>query len=794
MRPRRPATLRTRLLLGLLLVAVAVIVAFDVATVAALRESQTRRIDGILDQVAATHEGRATELVHAADGRQPPPMLPGVAPNDYYLVVATSDRGTVRIGAPPEVSPRLPADLGELARSGDIRTVPGTDGAAAFRLRAVATEAGTLVIAVNLRSVTDAIHKLQAILAVATIMAMAVLAAGGLAVVRRGLRPLEAMASQADRITAGDLTRPVAPQTPDTEVGRLGRALNRMLTRIHASVREQQVGQERMRRFFADASHELRTPLTSLRANAELYEQGALASRPQVDEAMRRIRVSAQRMSTLVDDMLRLARLDQEPRARTDTVDLSALLADSLRDGCTTDPDRSWAGEIQPGLTVHGDQDLLRRAVDNLLANIRTHTPTGTTGTLTARRDGADEVVIEVGDDGPGVPGHELPRLFDRFHRVDGHHTGTGSGLGLAIVAEVAAGHGGGATAVAATPRGLRIRLTLPIGAGTSTGRRTSSDDRARPSPSEIERTSAMTMVAFRGLTKRFGQTTAVEDLTFDVPPGRVTGFLGPNGAGKTTTLRMLLGLVHPTDGEALIDGRRYADLTAPRRTVGAVLDSTGFHPGRRGRDEIRVHAAVTGVPDARVDEVLDQVGLTADADRRVGGYSLGMRQRLSLAAALLGDPRILILDEPANGLDPEGMAWLRDLLRELADAGRTILISSHVLSEVAQIADHAVIINHGRLRFAGPLAALGEGLVSVRTSDTDAARRLRRTLAERGIDASATGTATLQVRGATAEDIGRVAVDERIVLAALTETSTSLEATFLDLTRTDPTTPTGAR
>ncbi len=787
MRLRRPVTLRARLLLALLLVAAAVIVAFDLATVTALRESQTRRIDGILDQVAATHAGRGPELAAGAAG--PSPVLPGVLPNDYYLVLVTPDGKVAALGAPPDVVPRLPDDVAALARSGNIRTVPGTGGVDSFRLRAVDVGTGILVAAVNLRSVTDALHKLQLILAVATILALLVLAAGGRAVLRRGLRPLEAMAEQADRITAGDLTRPVAPQTSGTEVGRLGRALNRMLARIDSSVREQQAGQERMRRFFADASHELRTPLTSLRANAELYEQGALDTRAQVDEAMRRIRVSAQRMSTLVDDMLRLARLDQGPPDRNGTVDLSALLAEGLQDARATDPARTWAGEVEPGLAVHGDPDLVRRVLDNLLANVCAHTPPGTTATLTARRDrDTGDVVVEVGDDGPGVPRHALPQLFDRFYRVDGHSTGAGSGLGLAIVAEIVAAHGGrvGATA----PGGLRVRVTLP--AGEPAPPATSTTGRRNAMPTAMP--AATPSVAVRGLTKRFGQVTAVEDLTFDVPPGRVTGFLGPNGAGKTTTLRTLLGLVRPTAGEALIGGRRYADLPEPRRTVGAVLEATGFHPGRRGRDHLAVQAAVAGVPRSRVDEVLDQVRLTGDADRRVGGYSLGMRQRLSLAAALLGDPRVLVLDEPANGLDPEGMAWLRDLLRGLAADGRTVLISSHVLSEIAQVAEHVVIVDRGRLRFAGPLAELGEGLVSVRTGDPGAARRLCEVLAGHGLDASVTGDTTLRVRGAGAAEVGRLAADERIALAALSETGASLEETFLDLTRSDPAAPAGAR
>jgi ABC-2 type transport system ATP-binding protein len=213
--------------------------------------------------------------------------------------------------------------------------------------------------------------------------------------------------------------------------------------------------------------------------------------------------------------------------------------------------------------------------------------------------------------------------------------------------------------------------------------------------------------IAVRGLTKRYGPVTAVNALAFDVEPGLVTGFLGPNGAGKTTTLRMLLGLVGPTEGEALIDGRRYAELADPRRAVGAVLETTGFHPGRSGRDHLRVLAQAAGIPRSRVDEVLGWVGLADAAGRRVRGYSLGMRQRLGLAAALLGDPRVLILDEPGNGLDPAGLAELRELLRGLAAGGRTILMSSHVLSEVAQTVDRVIIIAGGTLRYAGPLAEL---------------------------------------------------------------------------------------
>jgi ABC-2 type transport system ATP-binding protein len=217
-----------------------------------------------------------------------------------------------------------------------------------------------------------------------------------------------------------------------------------------------------------------------------------------------------------------------------------------------------------------------------------------------------------------------------------------------------------------------------------------------------------MAEVEVRGLTKTFGRMTAVSGMSFTAPAGKVTGFLGPNGSGKTTTLRMVLGLVRPTAGEALIGGVPYRRLTQPRRVVGAQLEATGFHPGRRARDHLRVLAAANGIPDRRVDEVLSQVDLARDSNRRVSEFSLGMRQRLGIAAALLGDPQALLLDEPANGLDPAGIAWLRGLLRRLAGEGRAIVVASHLLGEVAQTVDHVVIVSAGRLRFAGPLCEIG--------------------------------------------------------------------------------------
>jgi ABC-2 type transport system ATP-binding protein len=217
-------------------------------------------------------------------------------------------------------------------------------------------------------------------------------------------------------------------------------------------------------------------------------------------------------------------------------------------------------------------------------------------------------------------------------------------------------------------------------------------------------------VVTVRSLTKRFGDVVAVDDLTFSLSPGTVTGFLGPNGAGKTTTLRLLLGLAEPTAGEALVFGRRYRDLPQPARRVGAVLESADFHPGRGGRDHLRALALAARIPPSRVEEVLALVGLEAAAGRRVKTYSLGMRQRLGLATALLGDPEVLILDEPANGLDPAGVHWLRRFLRRFAERGRSVLVSSHMLAEAAQTVDHVVIIDHGRRVATGRIDELTEG------------------------------------------------------------------------------------
>ncbi|HLJ98495.1 MAG TPA: HAMP domain-containing sensor histidine kinase, partial [Streptosporangiaceae bacterium] len=286
--------------------------------------------------------------------------------------------------------------------------------------------------------------------------------AGVVLAMRRGLRPIATMASQADRITAGDLTHRVDCDRVPTEVGRLGTALNDMLGRVEAHIAEREASRELMGRFFADASHELRNPLASLRANAELYQQGALRERVQVDEAMRRIAIEAQRMSALVDDMLRLARLGQHPARAWELVDLPALIAGCVNEARAADPSRAWHVSIDAELTAEGDEELLRRAVANLLANVRTHTPAGTTAHVAASAV-AETITIEVSDDGPSVPAEQISRIFERFYRADAPAGRPGSGLGLAIVAEVAATHGGTATARPSNTGGLTVTLRLPV-------------------------------------------------------------------------------------------------------------------------------------------------------------------------------------------------------------------------------------------------------------------------------------------------------------------------------------------
>jgi ABC-2 type transport system ATP-binding protein len=290
-------------------------------------------------------------------------------------------------------------------------------------------------------------------------------------------------------------------------------------------------------------------------------------------------------------------------------------------------------------------------------------------------------------------------------------------------------------------------------------------------------------VVVAESLTKRFGEVVAVDGLSFALEAGTITGFLGPNGAGKTTTLRMLLGLASPTSGRALVFERPYAELEQPALRIGAVLEATDFHPGRSGRDHLRMLASAVGVPDSRVNEVLALVELADAARRRVKGYSLGMRQRLGLAAALLGEPELLVLDEPANGLDPEGVRWLRDFLRAFAAEGRTVLISSHVLAEVAQTVERVLIISRGRLVVESSLSDLTArvgGAIRVRSADHE---KLQAALARENLKSTPSGDQVLFVHGATSERVGDIAFAAGVAVHELVAEGSSLEEIFLELT-----------
>lgn len=291
-------------------------------------------------------------------------------------------------------------------------------------------------------------------------------------------------------------------------------------------------------------------------------------------------------------------------------------------------------------------------------------------------------------------------------------------------------------------------------------------------------------MIQAEHLTKRYGERVAVDDLSFTIEPGLVTGFLGPNGAGKSTTMRMILGLDRPDAGTVTVDGRKYADLTAPMSHVGAVLDAKAIQPSRSAYNHLRALAATHGIPNSRVDAVIDLAGLSQVARKRVGGFSLGMGQRLGIAVALLGDPDVVILDEPANGLDPEGVRWVRNLLRGLAEEGRTVLVSSHLMSEMELTADHLLIIGRGRLIKDVSMQELQQSTavekVRVRTPEIE---QLIRLLTGPGVSITSTERETIEVSGVSAEVIGQTAFDERILLYELTPERPTLEDIFMKLT-----------
>jgi two-component system OmpR family sensor kinase len=501
----RRARLRTRVLAGVLAVTLIALVGFDIAAVTALRGYLVGRTDSQLREVLAVYQhvklapgpaagqfardvrlARRTPVNRTKQVRQPPHFVrharpPGPPfPRGIALQVPLLQQfgvALVRGARVKAVNPHVsipgrtihnaslsvpPGIVSGLRGIYHAETVPGPPGQGQLRRMAAPYPGGGILLATtSLDGVNKTVGQLELILIIGSAVA-GLLAAGGAAwIMRRGLRPVETMAGQADKISAGDLTERVSPQDARTEVGRLGRALNGMLGRIEDFIAEREASQQATNRFFADASHELRTPLASLRANAELYQQGALPERAQVDEAMRRITAEARRMSSLLDDMLRLARLDQHPERHYEAIDVTDLARECAERARTAYPERTWYARIDPGLATCGDEELLRRAIDNLLANVAAHTPVDTAATLTAAQYDAT-ITVEVSDDGPGVPEDQLAHVFDRFNCGSAPSPRPGSGLGLAIVAATAAAHHGTAQATPNHPHGLVITLTLP--------------------------------------------------------------------------------------------------------------------------------------------------------------------------------------------------------------------------------------------------------------------------------------------------------------------------------------------
>lgn len=463
--------LRIRVLAGVVAVTLAALAAFDLTAVTTMRHylygQAQSRLGAALEQAAQELQALATtstgqpgagtsRLANGVAGQFDIIWLPARG-RPFAVQVAISSVEDLRGASAPTVT----SVVARAVTKPGLDTVP-VAGQMTL-LERISVPGGSIVAGIPLAQVTSIVARIELIVMTGSAAVVLLIGAGVFMVLRLGLRPIEAMAAQADRITAGDLAGRVAPRNPRSEVGRLGAALNGMLTRIEATVREREASQEQMRQFFADASHELRTPLASLLANAELHQHGALTEPAQVTEVMRRMALEAQRMGRLVNDMLRLARLGQHPGQCRELVGLTALVADCAERARITDPGRHWQVDVADGLEMTGDEELLRRAVGNLCANVLVHTPRDATGTIAATASDG-QVRIEVSDDGPGVAADKLPRVFERFYRAGAGASRPGSGLGLAIVAEVAAAHGGIAEASPASPHGLRITLTLPVG------------------------------------------------------------------------------------------------------------------------------------------------------------------------------------------------------------------------------------------------------------------------------------------------------------------------------------------
>jgi two-component system, OmpR family, sensor kinase len=416
--PAARTQLRMRVLGGVVAVTLAAIAAFDLTAVMTMRHYLYGQTKSQLTSAIVQTRAELQALTVESFAGQPGPGASRLVtlPGQFDIVWLPAHSKPRAIQVPLETSVRtVTSAIARTATRQGFHTVP--IAGQMTLLRRVRVPGGSIVVGAGLAQVTNTEAGIDLIIMIGSAAVVLLIGAGVFMVLRLGLRPIETMAAQADRITAGDLAGRVIPDNPRSEVGRLGAALNGMLTRIEATVQEREASQEQMRQFFADASHELRTPLASLLANAELHKNGALTEPAQITEVMRRMAVETQRMGHLVDDMLRLARLGQHPGQRRELVDLTALVTDCAERALITDPSRRWQADIADGLEMTGDEDLLRRAVDGLCVNVLVHTPHDTTGTIAATASDG-QVRIEVSDDGPGVAAERLPRIFERFYRA----------------------------------------------------------------------------------------------------------------------------------------------------------------------------------------------------------------------------------------------------------------------------------------------------------------------------------------------------------------------------------------